>query len=179
MSGNHEKLNEVRHKLLAASYTSFSFGMNFELMFQKFDKDGNGTLDYEELRMLVRKILKVPPSTISDDELEALFGFLDFDGGGTIEQSEITSFLEKGEDEANGGHALVLPTHMQYMGPKRTPTEELCALINFKTEKEKKRERREPRPPPGEVPWNSSVKSKRTIKPFAGIGVQFYVPNQK
>ena len=53
MSGNHEKLNEVRHKLLAASYTSFSFGMNFELMFQKFDKDGNGTLDQEELKVRV------------------------------------------------------------------------------------------------------------------------------
>ena len=53
VSGGHEKLNQVRHKILAASYTSFSFGMNFELMFQKFDKDGNGTLDQEELKVRV------------------------------------------------------------------------------------------------------------------------------
>ena len=60
--------------------------------------------------------MKVPPTTISDDELEALFAFLDFDGGGTIEQSEITNFLERGEDDSRT--TLVLPSHLQYMGPK-------------------------------------------------------------
>ena len=37
----------------------------------------------------MRKVLKVPPTDVSDGELEALFGFLDFDNGGTIEQKEL------------------------------------------------------------------------------------------
>jgi hypothetical protein len=46
-----EKLHNIQHKLKAACYSSFSFGMDLEYMFKKFDKDGNGTLDYEEVRV--------------------------------------------------------------------------------------------------------------------------------
>ncbi|GMH83694.1 hypothetical protein TrST_g5863 [Triparma strigata] len=166
-----EKLHNIQHKLKAACYSSFSFGMDLEYMFKKFDKDGNGTLDYEELRALVRKVLKVPPTDVSDGELEALFGFLDFDNGGTIEQKELADFLEKKDNDS-----LALPSHMQYVGPKRTATEELCALINFKTKEELNVERKQPRPPPGEVPWQSSTKCKWNVKPTAGIGLQVYVP---
>ncbi|GMH74267.1 hypothetical protein TL16_g06416 [Triparma laevis f. inornata] len=166
-----EKLHSIQHKLKAACYSSFSFGMDLSYMFSKFDKDGNGTLDYEELRMLVRKVLKVPPTDVSDLELEALFNFLDFDNGGTIEQVELSDFLEKKDDES-----MALPSHMQYIGPKRTATEELCSLINFKTKEELNKEKKIPKPPPGEVPWNRKTKCEGNVKPMAGIGLQVYVP---
>jgi hypothetical protein len=56
----------------------------------------------------------------------------------------------------------LLPSHLKYMGPKRTEHEELCALINFKTKEEKEREEKEEQPLPGEVPWCNSIISNRT-----------------
>jgi Ca2+-binding EF-hand superfamily protein len=75
--------------------------MDFRLMFSKFDKDGNGTLDVDELKMLARKYLKIPPRDVSDTELEALFAFLDEDGGGSLDLEELVNFLENDGEEVS------------------------------------------------------------------------------
>ena len=168
LTSDASKLNQIQFKILAASYTSFNFNTDFEMIFKRFDADHSGTLDFKELKNLVRKILKVPPRTISNDELTALFMYLDEDGGGRIDQEEMAAFLKNGDPKG-------LPDRMKHIGRKLSPRQELCALINFKSKSELKRQRREPRAPPGEIPWNNSVKC-RMSEQFAGIGHQGFVP---
>jgi Ca2+-binding EF-hand superfamily protein len=174
--GGHEKLNKVRHRLLAASYTSFGFGSDLAAMFAQFDKDGSGALDIDELKGVVRRNLHISQKEVSDFELETLFAFLDADNGGTIEMEEITKFLAHDLDENDDG-AVVLPKHLQHIG-ERTAIEELTDLINFKTEKELQVDALEPMAPPGEIPWNHSTHSPRmrTTYQTTGIGVTFHRP---
>jgi len=143
-------------------------------MFKKFDKDGNGTLDCEELKGVVRRHLHISPASVSDFELETLFAFLDVDNGGTIEQDELVEFLKHDQVE---GQPIALPMHLQHIGT-RTHLEELTDLINFKTVVEKEDEAKVPQAPPGEIPWVHSTKSPRMATTYqtTGIGVTFHNP---
>ena len=84
----------IQKKIKAALY-----GTSVKDFFERCDKDGNGTLDEGEIKAVVRKVLKIPPSSVSDRAIHKLFQLLDDDGSGDVEIDEIVDFVESGLKE--------------------------------------------------------------------------------
>jgi hypothetical protein len=63
------------------------------------DEDGNGVLDFNELKNAVRnpEVLKVPETTVNDHELKLFFNSMDADGSGGIELDEFLEYLQRGK----------------------------------------------------------------------------------
>lgn len=72
--------------------------------FEKFDKDGNGTIDKDELGAL-SKMLGQP---LSDDELTVALKDLDLNGDGVIDQKEFSRWYFTGMKSYNGATRSIL-----------------------------------------------------------------------
>eukprot|EP00929_Paragymnodinium_shiwhaense_P064574 TRINITY_DN3235_c0_g1_i1.p1 TRINITY_DN3235_c0_g1~~TRINITY_DN3235_c0_g1_i1.p1 ORF type:complete len:1714 (-),score=501.51 TRINITY_DN3235_c0_g1_i1:139-5280(-) len=64
-------------------------------LFLTFDEDKSGNLDFEEMRVMVRKKLRVVEKDISDEDIRALMNAIDDDGSGEVSIDEIVDFLEE------------------------------------------------------------------------------------
>lgn len=89
---NPEALDFLREKVRAASYTGHA-GCELDVLFRRFDKRGDGQLDEAEFRMALRRILRVPPSLISDAQISSVVAMLDKDGTGQVGVTELVDFL--------------------------------------------------------------------------------------
>merc|ERR1719440_1941704 len=87
-----ETLERLKEKVRAGSYTGVN-GIELDVVFRRFDKDGSGELDEAELRMALRRILRVPPSVISDAQISTLMARLDKGDSGHVSVTELIDFL--------------------------------------------------------------------------------------
>lgn len=89
-----EKLQAIRSKLRASSF--FNGMEDWERVFKRADKDGNGDLDPQELIKLIAGTIKggVKDFEVDERDMRQLFRFLDVDGDGTISFAEFAKFLE-------------------------------------------------------------------------------------
>lgn len=85
-------LADLRAKIKAAAYTG-GHGRDLNVLFGRFDRDGTGALDEDEVRRAFRRACKIKPSAVSDAEIASLCGLLDEDNSGTVSISEIIDFL--------------------------------------------------------------------------------------
>ena len=67
-------------------------------LFQRYDKDDSGELDFDEFRRAVRLDAKIPTHTLGDDELRQIFEWVDVDSGGSVSAEEFTKFLDSKDD---------------------------------------------------------------------------------
>jgi len=88
----HEALEQVRSKLKAAAYTGQS-GCQLEVIFSRFDKDGSGQLEDDEVIRAMRHTLRIPPEVLSNAEISALCNVLDADNSGTVSVKELVDFV--------------------------------------------------------------------------------------
>ena len=65
-------IEKVRVKIRAYSYGSIG-GQNFEKMFDTIDKSRDGLINEKELRMAIRRLLRVPPLELSDKDVHTFF----------------------------------------------------------------------------------------------------------
>merc|ERR1712139_472468 len=82
-------------QIKSASYTGV-FGRQLDVVFGRFDKDGSGQLDDDEVRQALRRVLRIPPSTLSDAQIIDLCSALDTDHSGAVSIQELVNFV--GED---------------------------------------------------------------------------------
>ena len=88
-----EEVRLIQQKLHAASYVTG--GTNYHGLFERFDKDGNGELDFEEFsHMLKITIRGVNSRKLNKNEVKQLWAFIDFDNSGTVDSKEFVAFLE-------------------------------------------------------------------------------------
>eukprot|EP00927_Polykrikos_kofoidii_P032987 TRINITY_DN27954_c0_g1_i1.p1 TRINITY_DN27954_c0_g1~~TRINITY_DN27954_c0_g1_i1.p1 ORF type:complete len:1369 (-),score=259.62 TRINITY_DN27954_c0_g1_i1:327-4433(-) len=88
-----DMLDMIRKRLQAALY-QYGGRAGIKAFLAKMDKDGSGELEEEEVRLAVRKMLKIPPSEISDEQIASLcYEHLDRDGSGTVDMDELLDFM--------------------------------------------------------------------------------------
>lgn len=85
-------LEALRIKIKSASYTGV-FGRQLDVVFGRFDKDGSGQLDDDEVRQALRRVLRIPPSTLSDAQIVDLCAALDTDHSGAVSIQELVNFV--------------------------------------------------------------------------------------
>ena len=81
----------LRRKFRAAAYTQG--GVHWKSLFDFYDKDNNGALDYEEFARAVRRDGKVTRGAMSDRELRQLFDVVD-DNTGSVSAEDFERFLQ-------------------------------------------------------------------------------------
>ena len=66
-------------------------------IWEKYDKDGNNTLDKSEMRKFVQETMTESGinKTISDEDFETIFNQFDIDGSQTIERDEMAVLVKK------------------------------------------------------------------------------------
>mmetsp|Transcript_31222 Transcript_31222/g.71283 ORF Transcript_31222/g.71283 Transcript_31222/m.71283 type:complete len:742 (+) Transcript_31222:116-2341(+) len=90
-------LGRVRAKIKAAAYTG-GRGRQLDVLFTRMDRDHSGQLEEDEIRRMLRRVLRIPPTVISDPEISAFCVALDTDGSGTLSIKEIMDFMENDAD---------------------------------------------------------------------------------
>jgi len=99
---NNPALNKLRAKIKGAAYTGFS-GRQLDIVFARFDKDGSGELEPDEVRSALRRSLHLPHTLLSDAEISILCGALDSDNSGAISVAELVEFLAADVDVVDLG----------------------------------------------------------------------------
>jgi len=92
-----KSLSNLRAKIKGASYTGSS-GRQLDVIFGRADRDNSGELDEDEIRRVLRRTLKIPPSAVADPEISALCQTLDADNSGSVSIKEIIDFINADVD---------------------------------------------------------------------------------
>mmetsp|Transcript_22346 Transcript_22346/g.46457 ORF Transcript_22346/g.46457 Transcript_22346/m.46457 type:complete len:419 (+) Transcript_22346:127-1383(+) len=72
-----------------------SLGGSWFKLFQRYDRDSSGMLDFGEMEYVLRKEVKIRKTEVSDDELHILWGTFDADGSGTVSIKEFAGFMRR------------------------------------------------------------------------------------
>ena len=67
--------------------------IGWKALFNSFDADGEGTLDFSEFSIVVRQQCDLTEASIERGELRELFNAVDSDRGGSIDEEEFKNFL--------------------------------------------------------------------------------------
>lgn len=72
-----------------------SLGGSWFKLFQRYDRDSSGQLDFGEMEYVLRKEVKIRKTEVSDEELHVLWGTLDADGSGQVSIKEFAGFMRR------------------------------------------------------------------------------------
>jgi len=82
-------------KMIQSKIKSACYGRSLSSLYKSADRDHNGVLDLNELQSMTRRVLKIPPHVLSDEDLSIWFDCIDEDKSGGVEWSEIEAFMVK------------------------------------------------------------------------------------
>jgi Ca2+-binding EF-hand superfamily protein len=88
-------------------------------LFRWMDEDRNGTIQYLELRSMVRRVLSVPRTELSEAKLKSLWKALDEDASGYLSAGEFGRFFKKGYEKGEGSALTAVRSRMQAVSEKR------------------------------------------------------------
>ena len=80
-------------KLVQAASLEIVTKIGWGVMFQRYDEDGEGSLDYREFATIVRRDCKIPAAVVPDTDLRQLFNAVDVDRSASIDAQEFESFI--------------------------------------------------------------------------------------
>ena len=149
----------LKRKLRAASYTIS--GNDWHQLFRQADSDGNGCLDSDEFRSMVRRC---GIAHITNVELEVLFNAIDVDGSGDITAEEFVSFLT-GRTAPIKPYALTVPNASNpTVDVAGVETSGSTSLATVHVDAEEQAEKENARPRNGHVRFDHEV-DLRTMSP--------------
>lgn len=96
-----------------------SYGMDWNELFDRYDTDGSGTLDFNEFEHAVRFFLRISEQDISFERLEQLFGLINSESTGELGVAQFREFLWLDE----------LKRHIRLVGTKRRPWAQIFSDI--------------------------------------------------
>ena len=80
-------------KLVQAASLEIVTKIGWGVLFQRYDEDGEGSLDYREFATIVRRDCKIPAAVVPDTDLRQLFNAVDVDRSASIDAQEFESFI--------------------------------------------------------------------------------------
>eukprot|EP00931_Biecheleriopsis_adriatica_P060203 TRINITY_DN36133_c0_g1_i1.p1 TRINITY_DN36133_c0_g1~~TRINITY_DN36133_c0_g1_i1.p1 ORF type:complete len:790 (-),score=159.63 TRINITY_DN36133_c0_g1_i1:46-2415(-) len=111
-----EILEKLKFKLKSAAYTGTA-GRQLEVAFSRFDKDGFGQLEDDQVRRILRRVLRIPASQVSDQEIASLCGMLDLDNDGYVSVDELVAFVGmEPEVSRRSGKVVATPRKLEPIG---------------------------------------------------------------
>ena len=72
-----------------------SYGMDWNELFDRYDTDGSGTLNFNEFEHAVRFFLRISEQDISFERLEQLFGLINSESTGELGVAQFREFLQE------------------------------------------------------------------------------------
>ncbi|CAE8664668.1 unnamed protein product, partial [Polarella glacialis] len=100
-------IETLRMRVKAAAYAGH-MGREIQALFGRFDRDGSGKLEADEVRQALRRGLRIPKNVVSDEEIMSFCDMLDLDGSGDISIAEIVEFVGRDpETSKRTGRQLV------------------------------------------------------------------------
>lgn len=96
-AGSSEERLRARFKVKSQSAVEI---MGWEKIFEKYDDDNSGELELDEFTNAVRVECGLSPDSVSDEQIEELFGVIDADESGAIDPDELADLLNSNLDEA-------------------------------------------------------------------------------
>lgn len=111
--------------------------------FNLFDEDKNGTIDWQELKNIMKQLGK----NVTDDEAKQLIADCDHDNNGTIDFEEFVSLMVRPTDEASNkffkiSHMLIIKNFIkiiQFFVIKSRASRSLCHVRSRRFRKHIKR----------------------------------------
>lgn len=94
-------MSELRRRLRANAY--FDGRTDYEKLFQHYDRDNSGVLDWDQFRSAVRRDGQVTTRAVSERQLRILFDMIDLDGDGNLGMKEFVLFVSS--SSANSAQA--------------------------------------------------------------------------
>ena len=91
-SRRKNKMASLKHTLQAAAYGGSAGSWNN--IFEHYDTDGSGELDFDEFRKAVRRHGRMSVRSVPDGDLREVFAIVDKDSSGTISGEEFDRFIE-------------------------------------------------------------------------------------
>lgn len=88
-----EVQEKLRTKIKQAAYTGHAGSKQLETIFSRLDKDGSGELDESAVKTALRRVLRIPVTVISDQEIGTLCATLDRNCTGSISIDELVEFV--------------------------------------------------------------------------------------
>mmetsp|Transcript_84486 Transcript_84486/g.217590 ORF Transcript_84486/g.217590 Transcript_84486/m.217590 type:complete len:290 (-) Transcript_84486:132-1001(-) len=95
MESREVALGRVRRRISAASTRG---GKTWEELFTICDTNRDGTLNWAELKTMVREKLRLPMTTVTNNDLKLIFGELDKDNSGSVDVAELIQFIRHGRE---------------------------------------------------------------------------------
>mmetsp|Transcript_30079 Transcript_30079/g.54871 ORF Transcript_30079/g.54871 Transcript_30079/m.54871 type:complete len:404 (+) Transcript_30079:150-1361(+) len=93
-----EAFKVLQNKIKSAAYTGAK-GQELGVLFARFDIDGSGELEFDEVERALRHTLKIPKHLVSDDEIQKVCDVLDADGSGAVSVEELVEFVTHEPEE--------------------------------------------------------------------------------
>eukprot|EP00931_Biecheleriopsis_adriatica_P009315 TRINITY_DN110394_c0_g1_i1.p1 TRINITY_DN110394_c0_g1~~TRINITY_DN110394_c0_g1_i1.p1 ORF type:complete len:212 (-),score=57.57 TRINITY_DN110394_c0_g1_i1:68-703(-) len=87
-----ETVEKIRNNILRAAYIGFQ-GVDLAVLFSRFDVDGSGELEFDEVKRALRRTLKISPKLVPDHEIHAFCALVDTDYSGTVSIEEFVTFV--------------------------------------------------------------------------------------
>jgi hypothetical protein len=84
-------LRKMQMKMKVALY-----GDDVRSFFKRCDHNKSGSFDFNKLKPVCRKILKISPKDITDGDIEKLMKLMDASGSGSVQIEDIAKFIDGG-----------------------------------------------------------------------------------
>jgi hypothetical protein len=113
---DEDQLKKMRSKLKAVAYTYG--GVNWSKLFQLYDRDKSGSIEFDEFKRLLRRDAKISTAVLTDDEVGVIYDSIDVDGSGEMDYLEFERWVLGSESKVEMGDTPTIKKEQGKASPR-------------------------------------------------------------